>query len=84
MRERRVQQGGEPYRIFYAFNPRRAAILLIGGNKVGDDRFYQEMVPVADGIFDGHLAELDEESDQRQGKSGKYPWQSRSTSSAKK
>jgi hypothetical protein len=33
MRELRVQTGGRPIRIFYAFNPMRAAILLIGGNK---------------------------------------------------
>jgi hypothetical protein len=35
MRELRVQSGGDPYRVFYAFDPRRTAILLIGGNKVG-------------------------------------------------
>lgn len=35
MRELRVQVAGEPYRIFYAFDPRRVAILLIGGCKTG-------------------------------------------------
>ena len=58
MRELRVQSGGEPLRIFYAFDPRRTAILLIGGNKAGDDRFYDRMVPVADRLYDDHLAEL--------------------------
>jgi len=33
MRELRVQSGGDPYRVFYAFDPRRTAILLLGGNK---------------------------------------------------
>lgn len=61
MRELRVQHGGEPYRVFYAFDPRRAAILLIGGNKAGDDRFYERMVPVADSICDKHLEELNAE-----------------------
>jgi hypothetical protein len=37
MRELRVQSGGHPLRIFYAFDPRRAAILLIGGDKTGID-----------------------------------------------
>jgi hypothetical protein len=60
MRELRVQHAGEPYRIFYAFDPRRAAILLIGGNKAGDDLFYERMVPAADRIYDAHLAELKE------------------------
>ena len=36
MRELRVQSGGKPPRGFYAFDPRRAAILLIGGDKTGD------------------------------------------------
>ena len=59
MRELRVQHQGKPYRIFYAFDPRRAAILLIGGNKTGDDQFYERMVPLADRIYDDHLKELE-------------------------
>jgi hypothetical protein len=61
MRELRTQVGGEPYRVFYAFDPRRAAILLVGGNKVGDDDFYERMVPVADRIYETHLEELAQE-----------------------
>jgi hypothetical protein len=63
MRELRIQIGGDPYRIFYAFDPRRAAILLIGGNKAGDEQFYERMVPQADRIYDRHLQELGEEED---------------------
>ncbi len=58
MRELRVQSGGDPLRIFYAFDPRRAAVLLIGGNKTGDDRFYQRMIPRADRLFDIYLDEI--------------------------
>jgi hypothetical protein len=61
MRELRVQIGGDPYRVFYAFDPRRAAILLVGGNKGGDDRFYERMVPIADRIFDEHIRALGDE-----------------------
>lgn len=61
MREFRVQSGGEPYRVFYAFDPRRAAILLIGGNKAGQDRFYDTMIPVADRLYDDHLTEIRKE-----------------------
>ncbi|HKY35789.1 MAG TPA: type II toxin-antitoxin system RelE/ParE family toxin [Polyangiaceae bacterium] len=61
MRELRVQVGGDPYRIFYAFDPRRAAILLVGGNKVGDGQFYERMVPIADRVYDDHLQELERE-----------------------
>ena len=55
MRELRIQHRGKPYRILYAFDPRRNAILLIGGNKTGKDRWYQEYVPVADQLYDQHL-----------------------------
>jgi hypothetical protein len=61
MRELRVQSGGRPIRIFYAFDPRRSAILLIGGDKTGRDRFYDELVPVADKLYDVYLAELKKE-----------------------
>jgi hypothetical protein len=61
MRELRVQSGGNPLRIFYAFDPRRAAILLIGGDKTGDARFYERFIPLADRLYDDHLAELEGE-----------------------
>src|SRR6516162_7802308 len=62
MRELRPQSGGKPLRVFYAFDPRRVAILLIGGDKTGDDRFYERMIPVADNLYDVHLKELAEEA----------------------
>lgn len=61
MRELRVQHEGRPYRILFAFDPRRAAILLIGGDKTGDDRWYETHVPVADRLYDVHLDELRKE-----------------------
>jgi hypothetical protein len=61
MRELRVQHKGEPYRILYAFDPKRIAILLIGGNKGGNDRWYEENIPKADALYDEHLEELKRE-----------------------
>ena len=61
MRELRIQSGGKPLRVFYAFDPRRAAILLIGGDKTGHDRFYEKYVPIADDLYDIHLDELRKE-----------------------
>ncbi len=58
MRELRIQHEGRPYRVLYAFDPRRAAILLIGGDKTGNNRWYEEYVPRADEIYDQHLGEL--------------------------
>lgn len=61
MRELRVQSEGKPLRIFYAFDPRRSAILLIGGDKTGDKRFYDRMIADADALYDVHLDELKRE-----------------------
>ena len=61
LRELRIQHQGRPYRVLYAFDPRRAAILLLGGDKTGDDRWYEVHVPVADALYDEHLAQLQRE-----------------------
>jgi hypothetical protein len=61
MKELRVQHRGEPYRVLFAFDPRRKGILLVGGNKGGDDRFYERMIPLADDLYDQHLEALKKE-----------------------
>jgi hypothetical protein len=58
MKELRTQHQGRPLRTLFAFDPRRSAILLIGGDKTGDNRFYERMVPLADQLFDEHLETL--------------------------
>ncbi|MBE9216762.1 type II toxin-antitoxin system RelE/ParE family toxin [Plectonema cf. radiosum LEGE 06105] len=61
MRELRIQSGGSPLRVFYAFDPRRFAILLIGGDKTGDKRFYEKYIPIADRLYEEYLKEIKEE-----------------------
>lgn len=61
MRELRTQQGGSRLRTLYAFDPRRSAILLIGGDKTGDKRWYDVHVPIADRLYDEHLEQLRKE-----------------------
>ncbi len=58
MKELRVQHAGRPYRVLYAFDPKREAILLIGGDKTGNDRWYEEFVPKADRLYTEHLERL--------------------------
>jgi hypothetical protein len=60
MRELRIQHQGDPYRVLYAFDPRRFAILLTGGCKAGDDRWYETLVPIADDLYDEHLRDIGE------------------------
>ena len=47
--------------MLYAFDPRRSAILLLGGDKSGNDRWYEEQVPVADRLYDEYLRQLKRE-----------------------
>jgi hypothetical protein len=53
------------YRVLFAFDPRRCAILLIGGDKTGNDRWYEEFVPVADGLYEQHLEALKKEQEKK-------------------
>jgi hypothetical protein len=57
LRELRIQHAGRPYRVLYAFDPARKAVLLVGGNKTGNDRWYEEYVPWAERIFADYLRE---------------------------
>jgi hypothetical protein len=61
MKELRIQHQGRPYRVLYAFDPRRTAMLLIGGDKTGNNRWYEEFVPKADAIYAQHLREIEPE-----------------------
>src|SRR6516162_6501250 len=57
LRELRTRSHGEPIRIAYAFDPRRDAVLLLGGTKKGADDFYEWLIPKAKEILKRYLAE---------------------------
>jgi hypothetical protein len=63
LRELRIQHLGDPYRVLYAFDPRRCAILLIGGNKRGDGRWYEKNILIAERLYQDHLRILALEKD---------------------
>lgn len=58
MKELRVQHDGRPYRLLFAFDPRRVALILLGGDKTGDSRWYTTAIPAADALYAQHLASL--------------------------
>lgn len=60
MKEMRFAWAGEVWRVAFAFDPERQAILLVGGDKGGSDqrRFYKRLIAMADERFDGHLNTL--------------------------
>ena len=58
LRELRIQHEGRPFRVLYAFDPRRIALLLLGGDKTGNDRWYEQAVPRADALYKQHLSSI--------------------------
>ncbi len=62
MKELRVQWKGQPWRILFAFDPKRRSILLVGGNKQGDKRWYQKNIPIADARFEKHLKQIEKDN----------------------
>jgi hypothetical protein len=57
MKELRVQHDGDPYRILFVFDPQRQAVLLIGGNKRADKRWYEKNIPLAERRYIEYLEE---------------------------
>ncbi len=63
MKELRSRFAGHQYRTLFAFDPKQRAILLMGGDKIGQDegRFYKALAKLADAIYDRHLARVAKE-----------------------
>jgi hypothetical protein len=58
MREIRIRSGGSPFRLLYAFDPRRVSILVIGGDKGCNNQLYRQHIALADRTYDVHLQTL--------------------------
>ncbi len=63
MKELRFDAADGVWRVAFAFDPKRKAILLVAGDKSGgsEKRFYRQLIAKADERFDGHLARLKKE-----------------------
>jgi hypothetical protein len=64
MKEMRFSWAGEIWRVAFAFDPRRQAVLLVGGDKGGADqrRFYKRLIQVADDRYGDHIATLEKQA----------------------
>lgn len=60
LKELRVQHSGSPLRVLFAFDPRRVALLLVGGNKQGDASWYTRNIAIAERLYTLHLQQLRE------------------------
>ena len=48
-------------RVIYAFDPRREALLLLGGDKGADKRLYERAIPRAEQLWEEHLQDVAKE-----------------------
>jgi len=62
MKELRFHANQGVWRVAFAFDPERQAILLVAGDKAGANQkqFYRRLIQIADMRFDAHLAALSE------------------------
>ena len=60
IKELRLDAADGVWRVAFAFDPNRKAILLVAGDKsgVGEKRFYRQLIDKADTRFDAHLAKI--------------------------
>lgn len=59
LKELRFSHARQPYRFLFAFDPTRQAVVLVGGCKAGDKRFYERLIPVAEARYERHLAQAE-------------------------
>jgi hypothetical protein len=71
MKELRFSWSGQVWRVAFAFDPQRQAIVLVGGDKSGADqrKFYKRLLTVADARYDEHLRTLSQST--KESKNGK-------------
>ncbi len=65
LKELRVQIQGDPWRVLFAFDPKRRAIVLVGGNKRGDKRWYKKNIPIAEERYQRHVERMESATDDK-------------------
>lgn len=70
MKELRFDAADGVWRVAFAFDPNRKAILLVCGDKLGvsEKRFYNQLIEKADARFDVHLFRIKKEKEKRKHK----------------
>lgn len=66
MKELRGKVDEKNLRVLFVFDPHSTALLLVGGDKTNDPKWYDKFVPIADGIFEEHLRELEREQKRKE------------------
>lgn len=69
MKELRFDAGGGVWRVAFAFDPKRRAVLLVAGDKSGisEKKFYKQLIKKADARYDSHVKELTQATEKTKG-----------------
>ena len=59
LKELRFSWNKKPYRFFFAFDPFRKAVVLVGGSKAGNKRFHDRFIPIAEALYLRYLEKED-------------------------
>ncbi len=65
LKELRFEHDGAPIRILFAFDPKRQGVILLGGDKQGDKRWYETNIPIAETRFNEHIERQRKEDEER-------------------
>lgn len=56
LREWRPKSGASPIRVIYGFDAKRRAVIILGGSKAADKKFYERVAKTCDAIWKRHIA----------------------------
>jgi hypothetical protein len=65
LKEVRFSYKGAPIRILFAFDPRQQGVIILGGDKTGDKRWYKTNIPIAEKLYAEHLEKQKKETKQK-------------------
>jgi hypothetical protein len=64
LKELRLTEGRSEIRILFVFDPKQQAVLILGGDKTGDKRWYKTNIPIAESLYSMHLENQKKEDDE--------------------
>ncbi len=68
LKELRFSFNGAPIRILFAFDPKQQGVIIIGGDKTGDKRWYDTNIPIAEELYATHLKKQKKEDEEKANK----------------
>lgn len=65
LKELRFLFKGAPIRILFAFDPKQQGMIMLGGDKTGDKRWYKTNIPIAEKLYAEHLEKQRKDDEER-------------------